>query len=219
MAAAAGAAASRGRSPELKVLLIGDSAVGKSSILLRHVEDEFDEDQGATIGMDFRQREMTVDGVGVTLTLWDTAGQERYRCLTSNYYRGTHGVCLVYDVGRRETFENLESWLAEARRSVSSQDVVMLLVANKMDLAEHAVPRADAERFAERNGLLFLECSAKTHTGITQVFEELTRKILEVPTLWDPAAQRAAAAAAATPSVNVTGSAGDSAAQQPACGC
>ena len=97
----------------LKVLLIGDAGVGKSSLLLRYTEDKFDEALGSTIGVDFKVKTVEADGKRVKLTLWDTAGQERFRTLTSSYYRGAQGVVLVYDVTRRATFDDLQRWLEE----------------------------------------------------------------------------------------------------------
>ena len=97
----------------LKVLLIGDAGVGKSSLLLRYTEDKFDEALGSTIGVDFKVKTGEADGKRVKLTLWDTAGQERFRTLTSSYYRGAQGVVLVYDVTRRATFDDLQRWLEE----------------------------------------------------------------------------------------------------------
>jgi Ras-related protein Rab-18 len=189
-----------------KLLLVGDSGVGKSSILLRFTDGEFDDEQPVTIGVDFRQRRLNLQGTECALTLWDTAGQEKFRSLTSSYYRGTHGVCLVYDSTSRTSFENLERWLDEARLYCSSEDVVMLLVGNKIDRSDHRqVSENEGTAFAAKHGMLFIECSAKTQVGIQQVFEELVRKILERPRLWDPDAQKRSQGASPSGGVSLDG--------------
>ncbi|KAJ1448352.1 putative Rab18 family GTPase [Pelagophyceae sp. CCMP2097] len=169
----------------LKILLIGDAGVGKSSILLRFTDDTFDQNLGSTIGVDFKVKLVqTDDGKRVKMTLWDTAGQERFRTLTSSYYRGAHGIIFVYDVTRRDTFENLQQWLQEVEVYTpgGGADVVKLLVGNKVD-CDRVVPKADGEAWARRKGMLFLEASAKTAFGVEQAFDEVCAKVLENPVL------------------------------------
>ena len=168
----------------LKVLLIGDAGVGKSSLLLRYTEDKFDEALGSTIGVDFKVKTVEADGKRVKLTLWDTAGQERFRTLTSSYYRGAQGVVLVYDVTRRATFDDLQRWLEEvdAYAPGGGEEVVKLLVGNKID-RDGVVPRTEAAAWARRRGMLFVETSAKAAVGVTQAFCEVVNKILENPVL------------------------------------
>lgn len=170
-----------------KVLLIGDAGVGKSSILLQFTDDYFNDNLQSTIGVDFKVKVMeAVDaerGVKrVKVTIWDTAGQERFRTLTSSYYRGAHGVILVYDVSRRDTFDSLSMWLQEIEQfSLSGgKDIVKLLVGNKVDL-DRDVDRDVAVDWARSRGMLFLETSAKTKHGIVQVFNEIVQKIMENP--------------------------------------
>eukprot|EP01111_Echinosteliopsis_oligospora_P015444 TRINITY_DN611_c0_g1_i1.p1 TRINITY_DN611_c0_g1~~TRINITY_DN611_c0_g1_i1.p1 ORF type:complete len:205 (-),score=56.15 TRINITY_DN611_c0_g1_i1:54-668(-) len=165
----------------LKLLMIGDSDVGKSSILLRFTEDEYNDDQPCTIGVDFKIKMVEYGGKKVNLTIWDTAGQEKFRSLTSSYYRGTQGIILVYDVTRRESFNNLEIWLNEIETYTTSPDVVKLLVGNKIDKENREVTKEEAAEFARSKAMLALECSAKTRIGIQQAFEELVIKILEAP--------------------------------------
>ncbi|EFJ14579.1 rab family GTPase [Selaginella moellendorffii] len=167
-----------------KILLIGDSGVGKSSLLLRFTADTFD-DLSPTIGVDFKLKLMTLEGKRLKLTIWDTAGQERFRTLTSSYYRGAQGVILVYDVTRRDTFTNLQDvWLKEVELYSTNQDCVKLLVGNKVDRdSERAVSQHEGIAFARKYGCLFLESSAKTRINVQQCFEELVRKILETPSL------------------------------------
>uniref|UniRef100_A0A7S1H2S8 Ras-related protein Rab-18 n=1 Tax=Thalassionema nitzschioides TaxID=33649 RepID=A0A7S1H2S8_9STRA len=167
-----------------KILIIGDAATGKSSMLLRFTDDSFDEHIQSTIGVDFKVKHLDVNGKRVKLTIWDTAGQERFRTLTSSYYRGAHGVCFVYDVTRPDTFENLDQWLKEVKLYApnNGESVVKLLVGNKIDL-ERKIPREQAESWARSQGMLFLEASAKTKLGIRQCFMEVVQKILEDPEL------------------------------------
>lgn len=167
-----------------KILMIGDAGVGKSSMLLRFTDDSFDDHIQSTIGVDFKVKHMDVGGKRVKLTVWDTAGQERFRTLTSSYYRGAQGVAMVYDVTRRDSFENLEQWLKEVKlySPNNGEGVVKLLVGNKIDL-ERKVPREEAEAWARSQGMLFLEASAKTKMGIRQCFTEVVQKILEDPEL------------------------------------
>eukprot|EP00542_Grammatophora_oceanica_P010516 CAMPEP_0194033998 /NCGR_PEP_ID=MMETSP0009_2-20130614/6438_1 /TAXON_ID=210454 /ORGANISM="Grammatophora oceanica, Strain CCMP 410" /LENGTH=322 /DNA_ID=CAMNT_0038674733 /DNA_START=60 /DNA_END=1025 /DNA_ORIENTATION=+ len=168
-----------------KILIIGDAGVGKSSMLLRFTDDSFDEHIQSTIGVDFKVKHLDVgDGKRVKLTIWDTAGQERFRTLTSSYYRGAHGVVLVYDVTRTDTFENLQQWLKEVQlySPNNGESVVKLLVGNKIDLGRK-VDRELSEEWARDEGMLFLEASAKTKLGIRQVFMEVVQKILDDPEL------------------------------------
>ncbi|KAJ7563632.1 hypothetical protein O6H91_03G117900 [Diphasiastrum complanatum] len=158
-----------------KILLVGDSGVGKSSLLLRFTADTFD-DLSPTIGVDFKLKLMNLSGKRLKLTIWDTAGQERFRTLTSSYYRGAQGIILVYDVTRRDTFTNLSDvWLKEVELHVNNEDCVKLLVGNKVD--------REGIAFARRYGCLFLESSAKTRVNVQQCFEELVQKILDTPSL------------------------------------
>mmetsp|Transcript_33958 Transcript_33958/g.85215 ORF Transcript_33958/g.85215 Transcript_33958/m.85215 type:complete len:199 (-) Transcript_33958:405-1001(-) len=178
-----------GERKSFKLLLVGDSGVGKSSMLLRFTDDHFDEEIGCTIGVDFKVKTMEVNGSRVNLTIWDTAGQEKFRSLTSSYYRGTQGIILVYDVSRRDTFDHLNMWLKEISMYCLATSVVKLLVGNKIDQDERQVPREEGEKFARSNGMVFLECSAKTNKGIQQTFEEMVLKILDNQSLEIPASQ------------------------------
>jgi len=169
-----------------KLLLIGDSGVGKTSILVRFVEDEFKEDQSCTIGVDFKSKKMILRGKKVLLTIWDTAGQEKFRSLTSSYYRGTEGIILVYDVTDRNSFKDIDMWLREISMYATKQDVIKLLVGNKEDLPNREVSKEEAREFAREKGLaMYIETSAKTKIGIKQAFEELVEKIYEHPDLYE----------------------------------
>ncbi|CDS13199.1 hypothetical protein LRAMOSA05377 [Lichtheimia ramosa] len=171
----------------LKLLLIGNSNVGKSSLLLRFTDDTFlpQEEVSATIGVDFKVAMMDVGDQRYKLTIWDTAGQERFRTLTSSYYRGAQGVILVYDVSSRESFEALDTWWKEVNTYCSSPDVVKMIVGNKVDKeSSRAVTYKEGAEMARKLQTLFVECSAKTNVGVKEAFEELVTKVIETPSLW-----------------------------------
>ncbi|THF99026.1 ras-related protein Rab11D [Camellia sinensis] len=140
-----------------KVVLIGDSAVGKSQILARFARNEFSLDSKATIGVEFQTRTLVIEHKSVKAQIWDTAGQERYRAVTSAYYRGAVGAMLVYDITKRQTFDHIPRWLEELRAH-ADKNIVIILIGNKTDLEDQrAVPTEDAKEFAEKEGLFFLE--------------------------------------------------------------
>ncbi|TVU30492.1 hypothetical protein EJB05_22119 [Eragrostis curvula] len=181
---------SSGHECSFKILLIGDSAVGKSSLLVSFVAAaQLDDDIAPTIGVDFKIKFLTVGGKKLKLTIWDTAGQERFRTITSSYYRGAQGIILavleVYDVTKRESFTNLaEVWTKEIEANSANKDCVKMLVGNKVDKDdERMVTREEGLAFAQESGCLFLESSAKTRENVEKLFEELALKILEVPSL------------------------------------
>ena len=170
----------------LKILIIGESSVGKSSLLLRFVDDKFDAEQPATIGVDFKVKTVEIDGNRVKLAIWDTAGQERFRTLTPSYYRGAQGVICVYDVSNRGSFDKLSHWLNELDTYATKTDIVKMLVGNKVDKqADRTVVREEGLRFARRNHMLFIEASAKNRENVACAFEELVEKIIQTPKLWE----------------------------------
>jgi len=171
----------------VKLLLIGNSSVGKSSLLLRFSDEQWlpEDESTATIGVDFRVHKMELKGKKVKLSIWDTAGQERFRTITSSYYRGAQGIILVYDVANRESFEALPRWYSELETYVSSS-VVKILVGNKVDKEfSRQVPFSEGQQFATRMSSLFIETSAKTAVGVREAFNEVVEKIIDTPALWD----------------------------------
>ncbi|MED6207781.1 Ras- protein RABA1f [Stylosanthes scabra] len=171
-----------------KLVLIGDSGVGKSNLLSRFTRNEFNLESKSTIGVEFATRTITVDDNKVLKAqIWDTAGQERYRAITSAYYRGAVGALLVYDVTRHITFENVERWLKELRDHTDA-NIIVMLVGNKADLRHlRAVSTEDAAAFAERENIFFIETSALESMNVdnafsevlTQIYRLMTRKALE----------------------------------------
>ncbi|KAH3744348.1 Rab GTPase [Pelomyxa schiedti] len=179
--------AKRKRTPEtgIKVVLLGDMATGKTSLVSQLTSNKIPEKHEATIGAAFQVHKIKVDGRDVKLEIWDTAGQERYRSLAPLYYRGASAAIIVYDITNKETFEMCKQWVDELR--VRAPNIVVTLAGNKLDLAtpNRVVPTADAERFAAivgQGGLekpLFLEVSAKTGQNVEQLFHDLAVKLLE----------------------------------------
>lgn len=162
-----------------KLLLIGDSGVGKSCLLLRFADDTYNESYISTIGVDFKIRTIELDGKTVKLQIWDTAGQERFRTITSSYYRGAHGIIIVYDVTDQESFNNVKTWLHEIDR-YANENVNKLLVGNKNDLTtKKVVDTATAKEFADSLGIQFLETSAKTSENVEQAFITMAQEIKE----------------------------------------
>ena len=168
----------------IKVKTVGDSNVGKSSIVLRFVDDTFTGQMTPTIGVEYKSKIFEVYQKKVKATIWDTAGAERYRTITSNYYRGSHAIIFVYDVTERSSFENIEKyWLKEVKEYFpNTQEIVMMLVGNKIDnIHGRAVTENEGEELARRNGMMFIETSAKEKIGINEAFEEVVNKVLESP--------------------------------------
>ncbi|XP_042742856.1 ras-related protein Rab-18-B-like [Lagopus leucura] len=173
----------------VKLILVGDSAVGKSTLFLRIVPTAFPL-LFCILGVDFKVKKMVVDGHTVQLAIWDTAGQERFRSLNPSYYRGTQGIVLVYDVTRKDTFTGLESWLNELEIYTTKSDAVKMLVGNKTDKPDREVERREGLQFAKKRSLLFIETSAKTEDGVQHAFEELVIKILQTPNLLDKSTEK-----------------------------
>ncbi|XP_059489590.1 ras-related protein Rab-18-B-like [Neocloeon triangulifer] len=169
----------------LKILVIGESNVGKSSLMNRFIDDVFDPNVANTIGVDYRNRIITVDGQCVQLGIWDTAGQERFRTLTPTYYRNAQGAIIVYDVTRRQTFERVEQWLQELDAYVNRTDVVKMIVGNKIDLKNREVSREEGQQLARRHSTLFIEASALENANVQVCFEDLVYHILQTPGLWE----------------------------------
>jgi len=161
-----------------KLVLIGDSGVGKSCLLLRFADDNFTDSYISTIGVDFRFRTVTIDKKTVKLQIWDTAGQERFRTITSAYYRGADGIIMVYDVTSQESFDHVEEWLSEVDR-YANENTAKLLVGNKADLIEEKqVSEETAQRFADKLGISFLETSAKTATNVDAAFLTMGKELI-----------------------------------------
>ncbi|MBA0833721.1 hypothetical protein Goarm_006145, partial [Gossypium armourianum] len=160
-----------------KVVLIGDSGVGKSNLLSRFTRNEFCLESKSTIGVEFATRTLQVEGRTVKAQIWDTAGQERYRAITSAYYRGALGALLVYDVTKPTTFENVSRWLKELRDHADS-NIVIMMIGNKTDLKHlRAVATEDGQSYAEKEGLSFIETSALEAINVEKAFQTILSEI------------------------------------------
>ena len=157
-----------------KVLLLGDSTVGKTCILLKYTDKVFQDIHMMTIGLDYRLKAMKLkNGKDVKLQIWDTAGQDRFRSITKNFYRGSHGIILIYDVTSLKTFENIKSWVTQIHEEISDK-VVIYLVGNKVDKEEERkVSTAEGKKLADELGLPFTETSAKTGDNIENLFSDM----------------------------------------------
>ncbi|GAA5808054.1 GTP-binding protein of the rab [Mucor flavus] len=156
-----------------------NSGVGKSCLLLRFADDTYTESYISTIGVDFKIRTIELDGKVCKLQIWDTAGQERFRTITSSYYRGAHGIIVVYDVTDNESFENVKEWLREIER-YASDGVNRLLVGNKSDLTDkRQVTLSNSKKWADSVNIPILETSAKNSSNVEQAFLTMARQIKE----------------------------------------
>ena len=161
-----------------KVLLLGDSAVGKSSLLYRYIENTYVENFLPTIGIDYKFKDVEIDGKTVSAQIWDTAGQDRFRAITSSYYNGAHGLCLIYDVSDRQSFNNIKGWVTTIREKCK-KDIPIMLIGNKIDVEEKSVNTAEGRMVAEDFGLMFKETSAKENICVKEAFYDLICKIHE----------------------------------------
>jgi Ras-related protein Rab-14 len=162
-----------------KYIIIGDMGVGKSCLLHQFTDQKFMADCPHTIGVEFGTRIIEVSGQKIKLQIWDTAGQERFRSVTRSYYRGAAGCILVYDITRRSTYNHLQSWLNDAR-SLTNPNTVIFLIGNKSDLdSQRDVTQEEATKFAEDNGLIFLEASAKTGENVEDAFLSTATQIFK----------------------------------------
>jgi len=160
-----------------KIVLVGDSAVGKSNLLWRFTKNEFYEETKSTIGVEFAVKSVQVEGKTIKAQIWDTAGQERYRDITSAYYRSAVGAMLVYDISKKDTFDNIERWLTELRQHADT-NIVIMLVGNKSDLRHlREVPTDKAREFCQENGLSLVETSAKDNSNVDFAFQKLITEI------------------------------------------
>jgi Ras-related protein Rab-1A len=162
-----------------KLVLIGDSGVGKSCLLLRFADDTYSDSFISTIGVDFKINTIELEGKTIKLQIWDTAGQERFRTITSSYYRGAQGIIVVFDLTVRESYEHIANWLEEIER-YAGKEVSILLVGNKCDLVnKRQIDEKVAREFAKDRGYDYIETSAKSAENVRKAFLDITQKIKE----------------------------------------
>jgi Ras-related protein Rab-1A len=162
-----------------KILIIGDSGVGKSCLLLKFTDRYFNDSYISTIGVDFKIQTIQLDNKIIKLQIWDTAGQDRFKTITTSYYRGSHGIVIVYDITDKESFLNVRNWLEEVHK-YASDNVKILLVGNKCDLQNHRqVSIQEGKELANRLNIPFIEASAKDSTNVQQLFINLAKTLKE----------------------------------------
>ena len=161
----------------LKLVLIGDSFVGKTNIMSKYLKNEFHEDSKATVGVEFGSKKFEIEGVSIKAQIWDTAGQERYKSITNAYYKGSKGAFIVYDISRKTTFENVDKWIGELKDN-ASEDVHIMIVGNKSDLEDkREVNTEEVAKKAEQYKIAFCETSALKGKNIEFAFESLVNEI------------------------------------------
>lgn len=162
-----------------KTLIIGDSSVGKSNLLLRFSDNIFHDTFLPTIGVDFKIKSVNVYDKSIKLNIWDTAGQDRFKTITQAYYKGAHGIVVVFDITERNSFEHVQNWFQEIKKN-AGETVVKILVGNKVDLQEsRAVQKSEGEALARSLGVLYVETSAKTGENVDSVFMNLSKQIYD----------------------------------------
>jgi len=168
-----------GDTRNFKVVLLGEGCVGKTSLMLRYVQDQFNDKHLTTIQASFLSKKLTVDGQRVNLAIWDTAGQEKFHALGPIYYRDANGAILVYDITDRDSFDRVQNWVKELKKMLG-EGIVLVIVGNKCDLErQRKVTLDEAEAYAKTVGAEHFSTSAKLNKGLKEMFLELTKKLLE----------------------------------------
>ena len=157
----------------VKILTLGDTMVGKSSIVLRFSEDKFDDKLFSTIGIDFKTKYIKMGDSSVKVLIWDTAGQEKFQNIAKQYYKGANGVLLIYDVGNRKSFERIDYWLKELKENNRIDELFVCLVGNKIDLGDkRVISTEEGEKYSKDNNIYFMEVSAKTGENVNELFSK-----------------------------------------------
>ena len=163
-----------------KVLLLGDSEVGKSCFLMRYSDNVFVENYITTIGLDYKLKTVRLDnGKTIKVQLWDTAGQDKYRTIAKNYYKGSHGILLLYDITKLSSFDNIREWIRDIKEEVD-ENAILFLIGNKIDLTDkRIISKEKGTELAEEYKIPFFEASAKSGENVDEIFRALYKKISE----------------------------------------
>ena len=161
-----------------KILLLGDSGVGKSSIIIRYIENNFSNNLMNSIGVDFKLKNIEVDSKKIKLQIWDTAGQERFKTITTSYYKGAHAILIVFDITDRDSFDHVKNWMADIDK-FAKEGVLRILVGNKCDLVNNRkIEMEEAKEIANKYGIKYIETSAKDTINIDDLFISTTKYLL-----------------------------------------
>lgn len=175
----AGSSGGGPRSYNFKIVLLGEGCVGKTSLVLRYVEDKFNDRHISTLQASFLTKRVNIGGKRVNLAIWDTAGQERFHALGPIYYRESHGAVLVYDITDEDSFQKVKNWVRELRRMLGN-DICLIIAGNKIDMEkERHVSVEEADSYAKEVGAYHFQASAKQNKGVEELFLELTQRMLE----------------------------------------
>ena len=163
-----------------KVLLLGNSYVGKTCILLRFSEDTYNDDYEVTIGLNYRIKTLNIDNNPIRMQIWDTSGEEKFKAIAKNFYRGAHGVLLIYDICEKNSFLDVKSWIEQIIENTDNDDIVMILCGNKCDMEkERNISKNEGENLANSYKIPFFECSAKENINIDEIFNTMAKNIYE----------------------------------------
>ena len=165
-----------------QLLIVGDSTVGKTSILNRYTNGDFNKHYLATVGLDFFKKDEIFDGKTVRIKIWDTAGQERYKALTQGYFRNAEGIMIVYDVSNSTTFDDLKYWIQSVKThiNVENDNVPVIIIGNKIDIFEREISKEQAEKFSKEQKFEYFETSAKNGKGVDECIRHLIKKVLKI---------------------------------------
>ena len=165
----------------IKILTLGDSGVGKTSIIQKFINDKFNQSMLSTIGVDFQSKVIIIDNIKVKLKIWDTTGQERFKTLTSQYYNGADGALLIFDITSKMTFDRISFWMNELNEKKKLNELGLLLIGNKIDLNDkRTVDKEEAEIFARENNINYYDTSASKNININNVINDIAKQCLNI---------------------------------------
>ena len=165
---------------KIKIMLLGESQIGKTSLIQRYVKNNFNLSYITTVGIDFQLKQIKMNNKSIKLQIWDTAGQERFKNITKSYFHSSDGFIVGYDITSRLSFTNVSTWLKEINDN-APEEIQKILIGNKCDLNEREVTTEEGQKLAEENGMKFFETSAKNDINVNETFESITKDILHVP--------------------------------------